>query len=96
MLRAEGFKAVRDGKVQEVWWSQGAMSVTGRDGNCDVSDSFGKAPNALSQSCELSRHLAHWFCSPAPSPGSAVGKPECWTCLSSFSAALSSSCSSLS
>lgn len=95
MSRAPGFKAVKDGKVQQISLTQRAMSVTGRDGNCTSSDSF-KAPNALSQSRNLSGHLAQWFCSPIPSPGSAVGKLGCWTCLSPFSAALSSSCPSLS
>lgn len=96
MLRAAGFKAVKDGKVQVILLSQGLMGVNGRDGKCNVSVSFGKTPKVLSQSCNLSGHLAHWFCSPIPSPGSAVGKLGCWTCLSPFSAALSSSCPSLS
>lgn len=82
MLRAPGFKEVKDGKVQVILLSQG---VTGRGGNCNGSDSFEKAPNALSQSCKVSRHLAHWFCSPIPSPGSAVGMldlPEPFLCCS--------------
>lgn len=44
-LRAAGFKAVKDGKVQVILLSQGLMSVTGRGGNCKGSDSSGKAPN---------------------------------------------------
>lgn len=96
MLRAAGFKAVKDRKVQVILLSQGLMGVNGRNGKCKGSGSFGKAPKALSQPRNLSGHLAHCFCSPIPSPGSAVGKLGCWTCLSPFSAAVSSSCSSLS
>lgn len=83
MLKAAGFKAVKDGKMQVILLCQGSMSVAGRDGNCNSSDSSGKTPNALSQSCNSSGHLARWFCSPIPSPGSAVGKlnlPEPFLC----------------
>lgn len=59
---AARFEAVKGGKVQEF-----SLSVTVRDGNCYVYNSFGETPNALSQSHNSS---GHWLV------GSAV--PSLW------------------
>lgn len=74
-LGAVRLEAVKGGKMQEVLLSRGLLCITGRDGNC--SNSFGKTPNALSQSHNLPRHLARGFCSPASSPGSAPCRACC-------------------
>lgn len=89
-------EAVNGGKVQEVSLQWVVLGVTRRGGNCNGCNSPGKKPNASNQSCNFSGHLICGFCSPVSSLCSATGKLGCWTCLSPVSAALSSSCPSLS
>lgn len=77
-LGAVRLEAVKSGKVGKVLLNRGVLSITGRDGNCNSYNSYGKTPYTLSQSRNFSGPPGLWVLQPVLFSGLGCAQSRLW------------------